>query len=118
MLYLRDPALVRRILLADGWHYVNDDGLRVTDRGVSWTPAAVAAADHPVTGVDRVRVHASKADVLAVEEWAPAGAPDTDRVEALEFPAADRPPPAEAQPITLDRLLPHVRDLRRTLRHL
>lgn len=90
MLYLNDPALVRRVLLADGWHYVNDEGLRVTDRGVSW---ALGAATHPVADVAiaSVRIYAAKADVLAVEEWAPEPMP----VDGLDF---DRRPPTPPAP--------------------
>jgi hypothetical protein len=113
VLYLRDPALVRRVLLDDGWHRVDEAGLRVTDRGVSWAPP-----DRPAylpAGVE-IRVYAARADVLAVEEWAPERPAGTDRVDALEFPAADRPPPADPQPIAGDLALPLLRDLRRTLR--
>lgn len=59
MLYLSDPARVRRVLLADGWHDVSSAGLRLTAQGVSWRPA----------DDDRLTVYAAKDDVLAVEEW-------------------------------------------------
>jgi hypothetical protein len=91
VLYLNDPHAVRRILLADGWHGVHDSGLRVTDRGVSWTPALEDALDHPGLG-QVVRVYAAKADVLAVEEWAPPPEPVTGLDFERRLRTAAEPP--------------------------